>query len=114
MFPWTLPAHRESERSERYEDSEVVFVQMLTLSVVAAMLVVLWPVLPPAAADSVLTKIHVDQPTAMAVNPKTNQIYVTSADNNTLTVIDGTTDTVSRVIPVGLDPRRWRSIRPPA
>ncbi len=77
----------------------------LALPVVAAMLVMLWPVLPPAAADSGLTQIHVDQPTALAVNSTTNEIYVTSSANNSLAVIDGTTDTVSRVVPIGLDPR---------
>jgi YVTN family beta-propeller protein len=75
------------------------------LTVVAAMLVTLWPVLPPAAAGSVLTRMHIDSPSAVAVNPVTNEIYVTSAEHNTLMVIDGATDTVSRIIPVCLDPR---------
>jgi YVTN family beta-propeller protein len=74
------------------------------LTVATAMLVALWPVLPPASADSVLTSIPVGSPSAVAVNATTNRIYVTNADSNTLTVIDGATDTVSRVIDVGSDP----------
>ena len=70
----------------------------------AAMLITLWPVLPPASADSVLTSIPVGSPSAVAVNATSNQIYVTNADSGPLTVIDGATNTVSRVIPVGSDP----------
>ncbi len=65
----------------------------LALPVAAAMLVALWPVLPAAAADGGPTQIHVNKPTAMAVDPTTNQIYVVSADDNTLTAIDGATHT---------------------
>jgi len=77
----------------------------LVLPVAAAMLITFCPVLPPASADSVLATIHIDDPSAVAVNPVTNEIYVASAKNNTLMIINGATDAVSRIIPVGIDSR---------
>ncbi len=77
----------------------------LVLPVVAMMLITFGPVLPPASADSVLTRIPIASPVAVAVNPVTNEIYVASAGNNTLMEIDGTTDAVSRIFPVGIDPK---------
>jgi YVTN family beta-propeller protein len=41
----------------------------------------------------------------LAVNPVTNRIYVTNQDTNSVTVIDGATDTVVTTISVGDQPR---------
>jgi YVTN family beta-propeller protein len=39
----------------------------------------------------------------VAVNPKTNKVYVSNIDANTVTVIDGRTD---RILPTGIAPVR--------
>ncbi len=43
-------------------------------------------------------------PTAIAVNPTTDTIYVANAGSDNLTVIDGATNTVTATIPVGVSP----------
>ncbi len=41
----------------------------------------------------------------MAVNPRTNRIYVTNSNDGTVSVIDGTTNSVVATIPVGTTPQ---------
>ena len=43
-------------------------------------------------------------PTEVAVNPNTNMVYVTNADSNTVSVIDGKTNSVVKNIEVGKQP----------
>jgi YVTN family beta-propeller protein len=43
-------------------------------------------------------------PVAVAVNPNTNMIYVTNADDNTVSVIDGKTNNIVDTIKVGNNP----------
>ena len=43
-------------------------------------------------------------PDGVAANPKTSTIYVTNADDNTVSVISGRTNTVAATIPVGHSP----------
>ncbi len=51
-------------------------------------------------------------PSAVAVNPVTNTIYVTNHDSNTVTVIDGATNSTMEV-KVGQGLFSWLSIRGP-
>jgi YVTN family beta-propeller protein len=44
-------------------------------------------------------------PNAVAVNPATDKIYVANNTSDNVTVIDGTTNTVSATIPAGVHPR---------
>jgi prepilin-type N-terminal cleavage/methylation domain-containing protein len=45
-------------------------------------------------------------PIDVAINPKTNRVYVTNSGSNTVSVIDGATDTIlGTPIPVGTSPR---------
>jgi YVTN family beta-propeller protein len=83
---------------------------MLIRPMVFAMMAMVFPVFPASAAsaasaDGVLATIHVDNPSALAVNPTTNEIYVASSSDNSLTLIDGATDTITRTISIGVDPR---------
>jgi YVTN family beta-propeller protein len=39
-----------------------------------------------------------NKPAGVAIDPSTNRIYVANADNNNVSVIDGTTDTVVAVV----------------
>jgi YVTN family beta-propeller protein len=96
--------HEKRGGARSVKSPKLFWFRRVALLMAAAMLVAFWPALPPAFADSGLMKIHVDQPSALAVNPATNEIYVASAADNTLTVIDGLTGTVSRVVNVGLAP----------
>jgi YVTN family beta-propeller protein len=58
-----------------------------------------------AAADSVTTTIPVgDDPTAVALNPAGTSAYVANLEDNTLSVIDVSTQTVTATIPVGIGP----------
>jgi YVTN family beta-propeller protein len=57
-------------------------------------------------SNTLLTKITgLTAPDGVAVNGQTNRIYVTNIGNNTVSVIDGRTNTVTTpAIPVGADP----------
>lgn len=44
------------------------------------------------------------EPLAVAVNPVTNKIYVANNSSNSVTVIDGATNTVVAAVPVGNTP----------
>ena len=46
----------------------------------------------------------------MAVDPGARTLYVTNRDDGTMSVIDGSTNTVTATLPVGAI-RRWRWIR---
>lgn len=73
------------------------------------LLVVAVAMLAPAplhAQDSILTTVNVGSgPVAIAVNTTTNMIYVANSAANTLTVINGSTNTVVTTITVGTQPR---------
>src|SRR4051794_2181590 len=59
----------------------------------------------PAYAQKVTATIKVGQtPVAIAINPKTNKIYVVNQLDRTLTIIDGATNTTS-TINVGNNPQ---------
>ena len=58
-----------------------------------------------AFADAVTATIPVGiMPTDVKVNPITNMIYVTNYADNTVSVINGTNNTVINTIPVGHTP----------
>ena len=59
--------------------------------------------------DAVVAAIPVGRgASAVAVNPKTNIIYVTNNRDSTVSVIDGHTRTVTATIPVGRVSERGR------
>jgi YVTN family beta-propeller protein len=65
----------------------------------------------PDAAITVTATIPVgNTPTGIAVNQRTNTVYVTNEIGGTVSVIDGRTDTVTTTIPVGFD---WGAPRLP-
>jgi YVTN family beta-propeller protein len=43
-------------------------------------------------------------PNGVGVNPLTNRIFVTNQDDNTISVINGVTNTVIATVPVGAHP----------
>jgi YVTN family beta-propeller protein len=58
-----------------------------------------------ARASAVIATIPVGNGVAsVTVNPTTNVIYVANATDNTVSVIDGATNTVTSTIPVGVYP----------
>ena len=60
----------------------------------------------PARAASLLTTVSVgNQPDDVAVNPVTNRVYVVNEEGQTVTVIDGATNTAVTTIFVGYKPR---------
>ena len=53
-------------------------------------------------ADSIIKNIPMDNiPTGVTFNPSNGYTYVTNVDSNTVSVIDGSTNTVIDTIPVG-------------
>lgn len=61
--------------------------------------------LPTAHAASIVQSISISNPTALAVNPVNNKVYITSETNNTLTVRDENNDT-NITFPVDAHPHR--------
>ncbi len=57
--------------------------------------------MPGISGDAVTATIPVDSPSGVGVDSGTNKIYVSNSGNNTISVIDGTTNTVTSTIPVG-------------
>ncbi|MED3297157.1 YVTN family beta-propeller repeat-containing protein, partial [Bacillus thuringiensis] len=52
-------------------------------------------------ANAVIATISVgSSPFGVGVNPSTNRIYITNANNNNVSVIDGLTNSVITTIPV--------------
>ena len=47
-------------------------------------------------------------PIGVAVNPKTNLIYIADRDSNTTSIINGTTNIVIKTVPVGASPPSYR------
>jgi len=59
----------------------------------------------PAYAQTVVATIPVGAgPSSVAVNPRTNRIYVANRDSDTVSVIDGATNTVVTTVGVGDGP----------
>jgi YVTN family beta-propeller protein len=59
----------------------------------------------PAEAQSFTTAVGVGSaPTALAVNPATNKIYVANSNGDSVSVISGLTDTVTSTVTVGTTP----------
>jgi YVTN family beta-propeller protein len=59
-----------------------------------------------AAAEPMFTRIRVgDLPTSIAVNPVTDRVYVSSFFSQNLSIVDGTTNTVTATVPLGFAPR---------
>ena len=54
--------------------------------------------------DSVIKTISIDGSIGIGVNPETNMIYVSNIDFNTVSVINGSTNTVANIIPVQVSP----------
>ena len=50
-------------------------------------------------------------PTSVGVDPSTHRVYVANILSNNVSVIDGTTNTVTATISVG-EPEAWRWTRP--
>jgi YVTN family beta-propeller protein len=59
--------------------------------------------LTPIYEGILLTPIYEGRP-AMALNPKTNTVYVTNPNSNTISVIDGTTNSIIKTIKVPRNP----------
>src|SRR5438876_8321881 len=77
----------------------LVLVFLLALAVISAL------PLPAAHSDVVVATIPVGaEPYAVAVNPVTNKIYVANTGSDSVSVIDGNTNTVTSTIPVGYPP----------
>jgi len=75
--------------------------QFSRFSIVCLLLIVA----TPSFGRRVIATIPVGQaPTAVAVNPQTNTIYVSSPASNTLWVIDGPTNSVIATLPMGSEP----------
>ncbi len=63
----------------------------------------------PLAAQAVSSTVTVGaSPFALAVDPVTSRIYVANTASNTVSVIDGATDTVTATVSVGASRLRWR------
>ena len=59
----------------------------------------------PLAAQAVASTVTVgSSPFALAVNPATGRIYVANTGSNTVSVIDGSRDTVTATVTVGSQP----------
>ena len=58
------------------------------------------------SSDTLLVNIPAggNGPIGAAVNTATNRVYVTNQNDNTLTVIDGATNTIVNTVPVGTSP----------
>ena len=56
-----------------------------------------------AAYSSVAVPVS-KNPVGVAVDPGTHTVYVTNSDDNTVSVIDGATRTVTATVPVGKNP----------
>lgn len=70
-------------------------------SVLAMALALVLGAAGPAYAQTVVATIPVGAgPSSVAVNPRTNRIYVANRDSDTVSVIDGATNTVVSTIPV--------------
>ena len=84
---------------------------LAVFSFVGVVLVLLLAV-QPLQAQTVTTTISAGtSPYAVAVNPVTNKIYVANYNSNTVTVIDGATNSTTATVSVGVSPRPWPSTR---
>ena len=74
----------------------------LSLTVTALLLAMVPLLAPPAlAAANVVSSIGVGlDPLGVAVNPTTNRVYVANGNSNTVSVIDGATNTLVATVPV--------------
>src|SRR5258706_10333808 len=73
--------------------------------VVLALCLTALGIVPALAAYAVTATIPVGtNPFGVGVNPVTNTIFVAKINSNTVSVIDGATNTVTATIPVGLQP----------
>lgn len=52
------------------------------------------------------------RPVGIGVNPTTHKVYVTNATGNSVSVINGATNTVIKTIPVGTKPYYWVGVMP--
>jgi YVTN family beta-propeller protein len=77
----------------------------VSLTVICAATLAIAPKAATAAEPSIIATVAVGNGVAgIAVNPNTNRIYVANSIDNTVSVIDGATNTVIATIPVGLTP----------
>ena len=58
----------------------------------------------PAGASSPIISVGI-MPFAVAVNPSTNTVYVANAFGNSVSVINGSTNTITATVSVGTHPR---------
>ena len=79
---------------------------IVTILFLAAMVVPFWDLNKVFAQDRVIGTIPVEtSPIGVAYNAKNGDMYVTNFDSGTVSVIDSSTNTVTKTIPVGTLPR---------
>ncbi len=106
-----LEANKTSEgpntilEKEKTMNTRKAFTHLVKLSRLLALLILLLGASTPAYAQTVVATVAVgDFPTGVAVNEKTNRIYVANAGSDTVSVIDGATNTMISTIAVGDGP----------